>query len=92
MISLTNFGGTLPSELGCLTSMKVFEADDNFFVGTLPNEFENLVALERFDFRGVDTLSGTLPSGMCDIDMKDGLYVGDRVKCACCDEYGGRHG
>ena len=91
MISLANFGGTLPSELGHLTSMTVFEADDNYFVGTFPNEFENLVGLETFDFRDVETLSGSLPSGMCDINIQGGLYVGFHVACTCCDTYDARH-
>lgn len=91
MISLSNFGGTLPSELGHLTSMTLFEADDNYFVGTFPNEFENLVALETFAFRGVETLSGTIPSGMCNINVNGGMYVGHNVECACCDTYDTRH-
>lgn len=59
-INFNLFSGTLPSEIGRLTSLKHFYALDNDFSGTIPSEVKSMMSLE--DMVIADNLiSGTIP-------------------------------
>lgn len=69
-ITLTSLGlrGVLPTELGALSSLQVFNVSNNDLTGFLPSDFR-FAPLTHFDIRG-NRLSGHVPILMC---IKDGV-------------------
>ena len=56
-----NLTGTIPTELGELTSLQSLRLDRNSLSGTIPSELGNLTKLTRMDLWN-NELSGTIPS------------------------------
>ena len=69
-ITLTSLGlrGSLPTELGALSSLQVFNVSHNDLTGFLPSDFR-FAPLTHFDIRG-NSISGHVPILMC---IKDGI-------------------
>lgn len=73
--------GSIPSELGHLTCLKILDMDDNSIQGTIPDMFTNLTNLRTID---IDTneLSGTLPPSLYQLqnlvvlDINDNQFMG----------------
>lgn len=59
----TSIGGILPGQIGLLTRLKVFEAQENSFFGQLPFGFRTLRRLEILDL-SMNQLSGAISSGL----------------------------
>eukprot|EP00242_Pyramimonas_sp_CCMP2087_P013635 CAMPEP_0198197358 /NCGR_PEP_ID=MMETSP1445-20131203/982_1 /TAXON_ID=36898 /ORGANISM="Pyramimonas sp., Strain CCMP2087" /LENGTH=307 /DNA_ID=CAMNT_0043866629 /DNA_START=129 /DNA_END=1052 /DNA_ORIENTATION=- len=57
-LSLT---GTLPTELGLFTALKVLFMEDNSFTGTLPTELGAMTKMQELSLRG-NLLSGPIPT------------------------------
>lgn len=64
VISVTSFGGTLPSRLGKLTDLQEFYGSNSKFVGSIPPSIGQCSMLETFFMRGSATFgfSGSIPS------------------------------
>ena len=56
-----NLSGTLPPELGNLTTLEVLWLDENQLTGTIPTEMDRLINLRQLDLRN-NHLSGQIPS------------------------------
>jgi hypothetical protein len=54
-------GGSIPSELGALTSLEFLRVDHNRMTGTIPSELGQLLSLTSLDI-GVNNLNGTIPT------------------------------
>lgn len=69
-ITLSGLGlrGSLPTELGALTSLQVFNVSHNYLTGFLPSDFR-FTNITSFDVSG-NSLSGHVPIMMC---IKDGI-------------------
>ena len=60
--SVRLLASTLPTELGLLTNLKKFNADNAGTIsGSIPSEFGNFVSLVTFDLYN-NHLTGTIPS------------------------------
>ena len=57
----SNLHGTLPEELGLLTSLRALAVDDNFLSGALPRSLARLSALTTLNAQ-MNLLTGTVPS------------------------------
>ena len=53
--------GTLPSEVGTLTNITVFEVDHNALTGTIPTELGNLINRVELDLDD-NKFTGTIPT------------------------------
>ncbi|KAK9743083.1 hypothetical protein RND81_03G215900 [Saponaria officinalis] len=53
--------GTLPPEIGRLTTLQYLEIDGNFFHGDVPSSFASLASLQEINFSR-NNLSGTIPA------------------------------
>ncbi|KAK9743089.1 hypothetical protein RND81_03G216500 [Saponaria officinalis] len=53
--------GTLPSEIGRLTTLQYLKIDGNFFHGDVPSSFASLASLQEINFSR-NNLSGTIPA------------------------------
>ncbi len=62
----SNYGnrlkGTIPTELGQLTSLTSLDLNNNRLTGTIPTELGKLISLEKLDFRGNERMSGSIPT------------------------------
>jgi len=69
-ITLSGLGlrGSLPTELGVLTSLQVFNVSHNYITGFLPSDFR-FANITHFDVSG-NSLSGHVPILLC---IKDGI-------------------
>ena len=76
-LSNGDFAGTIPSELGAITTLKHIELYKNFdVVGTIPSEVGNLVNLEILHLHQT-SLSGSLPSSIGKLTKLQELFVDD---------------
>ena len=76
-LSNGNFAGTIPSELGAITTLKRIELYKNFDIdGTIPSEVGNLVNLEILHLHQT-SLSGSLPSSIGKLTELQELFVDD---------------
>jgi hypothetical protein len=78
--------GTLPAELGSLTTMIEMYLDGNQFSGTIPKEFGGLLELAICTLH--DTrLTGSIPSAVCELFTSaelDYLSVDcTEISCSC---------
>ena len=53
--------GTIPSQIGNLTELRVFEVDHNALTGTIPTELGNLINIVELDLDD-NKLTGTIPT------------------------------
>ncbi|KAJ0082080.1 hypothetical protein Patl1_10486 [Pistacia atlantica] len=60
-ISYLGLGGTIPSQLGQLSSLQILDVSNNEFSGIIPSSIFNISTLERIDF-SVNQFSGSFPS------------------------------
>ena len=70
LTAFNNVTGTIPEEIGAMSTLKMIDMSDNTISGTLPSSFGNLIKLEQLDLK-VNALTGTIP---------DPLYTLNRVK------------
>ena len=56
-----NLVGTIPSQIGILTKLRVFEVDHNGLTGTIPTELGNLINIVELDLDD-NKLTGTIPT------------------------------
>ena len=73
-LSQRGLSGTIPSELGDLTSLEELVLYGNDLSGTIPSELGNLSSLERLDLSWND-LSGTIPSELGDLTSLEELFL-----------------
>ena len=57
-----DFGGTIPSFIGDITTLQSFSVTQSQLVGPLPDEFGKLFQMESLWFYG-NQLTGTIPTG-----------------------------
>ena len=57
----TELQGAIPTELGCLTSLKELELQDNQLSGSIPAELGRLTSLTKLDLHN-NRLSGSIPA------------------------------
>jgi Leucine-rich repeat (LRR) protein len=69
-----NLTGTIPSELGQLTSMKYLSLDTNKLSGNIPSQLGNLSNLEYLYLSG-NQLTGTIPAELGNLNKVLLLYV-----------------
>ena len=85
-LSSNGFTGSLPTELGRLTSAKLFDiGGNNALTGTLPTEVGQMLALKSLELHGT-ALSGSVPAEVCNLIQLNSLLVSidcDRLSCAC---------
>ncbi|KAJ0081877.1 hypothetical protein Patl1_10479 [Pistacia atlantica] len=60
-ISYLGLGGTIPSQLGQLSSLQILDVSNNEFSGIIPSSIFNISTLESIDF-SVNQFSGSFPS------------------------------
>lgn len=76
-LSNGDFAGTIPSELGAITTLKHIELYKNFdIVGTIPSEVGNLVNLEILHLHQT-SLSGSLQASIGKLTKLQELFVDD---------------
>jgi Leucine-rich repeat (LRR) protein len=67
-----SFTGTIPTTIGLLSSLSVFDVSSNYLSGTIPTEIDNCHNLRMINVGYNLLLNGPLPSGimgqMVDID------------------------
>ena len=68
--------GSIPSELGSLTSLTDLDLDVNDLSGSIPSELGNLVGLNTLSLGGND-LSGSIPSELGNLFNLQWLYLND---------------
>lgn len=74
-LSNGDFAGTIPSELGAITTLKHIDLYKNFdIVGTIPSEVGSLVNLEILHLHQT-SLSGSLPSSIGKLTKLQHLFV-----------------
>ena len=69
-----NIGGTIPSTISGLTSLRILDLDRNSLVGTIPSTIGRLISLQTLWFRN-NLLSGTIPSTMSVLTSLGYLYL-----------------
>jgi hypothetical protein len=72
--------GTLPSQLGTLSSLQTINMDDNNLHGTIPHELGNLAKLQDI-FLYSNRLTGSIPSTFCKLAFLQDLRIGDMNVC-----------
>ncbi|CAB9498131.1 LRR receptor-like serine threonine-protein kinase [Seminavis robusta] len=68
-----NLSGAIPSELGLLTDLEKLHLQSNNLSGELPAQLDELVVywnLSSLDVSDNPRLSGTVPSGLCALEME----------------------
>lgn len=81
--------GSLPSEIGLLTSLQTLNLRDNEITGMIPSSWDQLIALENLFIDGND-MEGSIPDFFCsslniksiEADCEGELH---QVDCSCCD-------
>ncbi len=97
--NLRNWMGPIPTEIGLLTNLAVFEATDNYLEGTIPTEVGLLTNLHTFNV-GYNFLSGGIPPQMAGLSKlayvnilgrNDDMTgcVPQNMKCICERDHGG---
>ena len=81
-----DLNGTIPAEIGHLTSLLYLGLSSNDLSGSIPAEIEHLTSLTEMHFREND-LTGSIPDGVCDLPSI--LWAGcencNQSKPGCCD-------
>ena len=67
-------GGTIPSTISGLTSLRYLDLDRNSLVGTIPSTISGLISLQSLWFKN-NLLSGTIPSTMSALTSLGNLYL-----------------
>jgi Leucine-rich repeat (LRR) protein len=81
--------GSLPSELGNITSLDEMYLNNNGFTGSIPAEFANLSHLHILDIIE-NRLTGTVPGEICKLPELHLFYAdrigidGKQLECQCC--------
>mmetsp|Transcript_16932 Transcript_16932/g.22696 ORF Transcript_16932/g.22696 Transcript_16932/m.22696 type:complete len:88 (+) Transcript_16932:217-480(+) len=82
--------GTIPAELGALSSLQRLELQSNQLTGTIPAELGALSSLETLVLQS-NNLSGSMPSDVCNLRTTNrgllSLLQADcksEVVCSCC--------
>ena len=70
---INNIGGTIPSTISGLTSLRTLDLDHNSLVGTIPSTIGGLISLQTLWFKS-NLLSGTIPSTMSALTSLGYLY------------------
>ena len=82
-------GGTIPTELGLVTTLRSFSITGCDFEGSIPTELGNL-RLQQSWFYGNDKLVGSMPPEVCATRYPDGKLMileatcTDTFTCDCC--------
>ena len=69
--------GTLPTELGLLTSLMSLQLDGNRLTGTIPSELARLSLLETLSLGGGNRIDGSVPSQVCAMLSRNGSCATD---------------
>jgi Leucine-rich repeat (LRR) protein len=77
-IPATNLAGSLPNELGYLSSLKVVDLHDNALTGTLPRGLQRLTSCEYLALQH-NQLLGTIPYWLGSLTNLEVLGLGDNV-------------
>lgn len=74
-LNVTDLNGTLPPELGNLSSLATLQLGDNRLTGSIPPELGNLSKLTLLDL-GINQLTGTIPKELGNLNNLEilGLY------------------
>ena len=72
---LNEFKGTIPSEIGLLTQLKMLGLSGNRFTGMLPSELGLLTQLETLVFRD-NSITGTIPNELFQLTQLEALHLG----------------
>jgi hypothetical protein len=64
-VSQNSIGGSIPPQVGFLTSLQVFLVNGNTFTGMIPNEISAWTEIQEVSFDGNSQLSGIIPDSVC---------------------------
>lgn len=81
------FSGPLPPELGRLSGVIRFDAENNYFDGQVP-DFFGWNVIQSFRVKG-NLLTGTFPSRFCsviEVNTATATADCDEIICNCCTE------
>ena len=83
--------GSIPTEIGNLTSLKGLFLKNNYLSGSIPTQIGSLTSLQFF-YLYDNTLSGSIPDGVCDLNPGNFYLQADCVNCnlskaGCCYNY-----
>ena len=73
-LSDNSLDGSIPAELGNLSSLQRLRLNSNSLSGSIPSELGDLSSLERLVLSG-NSLSGDIPSDLTDLDSLTHLYL-----------------
>ena len=73
-LSENNLAGSIPSELGRLSSLTILHLADNQLIGQIPEELGSVANLEELVLGG-NQLSGEIPSELGNLSNLTGLYL-----------------
>ena len=78
--------GTIPVEIGDLTSLTALHLSNNDLSGTIPAEIGNLTSLTDLSLDG-NALNGTIPDSVCDLPAYLAADCGNcnHSQSDCCD-------
>jgi len=82
-------GGSIPIQIGNMGELRILYLNNNDLENNIPESLGNLTKLEELKLGNNQKLSGTVPQGLCDLEMDnfeeqfedDSLST---VKCECC--------
>jgi hypothetical protein len=77
-LNSTGLAGTLPTELGKITTLQHFDVDSNLLKGTIPTQFGLWTDLKIL-WLGVNGLTGTLPTELSQLTAADVLYFSSNL-------------
>ncbi|XP_058100943.1 probable leucine-rich repeat receptor-like serine/threonine-protein kinase At3g14840 isoform X2 [Magnolia sinica] len=75
-LGVNRISGSIPKELGSITSLTSFVIEANQLSGDLPPELGNLTNLERLDIQGTN-MEGPIPSGISRLENLIRLIISD---------------
>ena len=77
--------GTIPSEMGNMEALEIFNMDYNMFSGSIPAALSNLSNIRNWNLSFND-IEGTVPTGICELPHLESLAVDcEDVACDCCE-------
>jgi len=74
--------GSLPSEIGILSSLSYLMLSYNFITGTIPSEIGMLSSLQRLYLEN-NSIMGTIPTELCALTSTYIYYDGSEISCTC---------
>ena len=79
-VVLNRLNGSIPKELGALTTLTKFTSIANFLSGTIPSQLSTLTNLKEF-YMGVSFITGTIPDWIWldDFDKLHLFYMSDNL-------------